>query len=215
MILFCLKPEAWPAAARYPSRFTVIPLVLDPANASKIDVDKTPGTLLITDRDIVMPGPLGGGETRYPITALTMYGVKFPEKDKTATFDADTVRHYAPRLAFFLGSLVTLGQIFGDVLWAAMMLFFVGPLITITASVGERSLLLPRRAAYRMAAALLIPLLLFNGFMHAAGYPISGALGGEGAWLTWFAAAAALGVWTGVMARHIYGQTRKAPPRQT
>jgi hypothetical protein len=93
-----------------------------------------------------------------------------------------------------------------------MMMFFISPLITLVASVGERSLLLPRRAAYRMAAALLIPLLIFNAVMQVAGYPISGAFGGEIGWLIWFGAAAGLAVWTGIMARNMFGPTRRRVP---
>jgi hypothetical protein len=272
MVLFCLKPESWPAAARYPSRFTLIPLilaiviaaaiigsadgvrftgnlekyaadfpaleinsdgilkykeprtepvrfkfsrgqiVLDPANTSKIDVSKTPNTYLITDRDFVVPGAFGT-DTHYPLSTLPTYGVPLPEKGKTDTFDANSLRNFAPRLGIALAFVVSLGQFIGDVLWAAMMMFFISPLITLVASVGDRSLILPRRAAYRMAAALLIPLIIFNAAMHLAGYPIADAFGGGGeiAWLIFFGAAAALAVWTGIMARHMFGPRRKLP----
>jgi hypothetical protein len=272
MVLFCLKPESWPAAARYPSRFTMIPLViaivlaavligasdgvrftrdldrysadlpalvinsdgvlkykeprtepirfkftrgqvvLDPANVSKIDVSKTPNTYLITDRDIIAPG-LGGAETRYPLSTLPNYGIPLPEKGKTTTFDASALRSDAPGMGVGLGFVVFLSQIIADTLWSAMMMFFISPLITLVASVGTRSLLLPRRASYRMAAALLIPLIIFNAVMHLAGYPISDAFGGGGevAWLIFFAAAAALAAWTGMMAKQMYGPRRKVP----
>jgi hypothetical protein len=272
LALFCLKPESWPAAARYPSRFTFIPLilaivlsaaiigaadgvrfarnlsqyaaalpaleinsdgilkykeprtepvrfkfsrgqiVLDPANTSNIDVSKTPNTYLITDRDFVVPGAFGT-ETHYPLSTLPSYGIPLPEKGKTATFDAASLRNVAPGFGIGLAFVVALGQCIGDLLWAAMMMFFVSPLITLVASVGDRSLILPRRAAYRMAAALLIPLIIFNAAMHLAGYPIADAFGGGGeiAWLIFFGAAAALAVWTGIMARHMFGPRRRLP----
>ena len=50
-------------------------------------------------------------------------------------------------------------------------------------------LILPRRAAYRMAAGLLVPLVLLDAVLNALGHPVAGLLGGQGAIIFWFLAA--------------------------
>jgi hypothetical protein len=274
IILYCLKPEAWPAAARYPSKYTIIPLILaivlaavaigsadairmhrsleslatslppveinsdhvlkfqgdrtepvrhnfprfrlviDPAAKSGIDISQTPGVVMVTDRDIVTG--VNRSESRLPLSWWILRVWDTPEAGKTTVVDGPALQRATLKLAFIIGSGSALLQLLRDGLWVALMLFFVAPLITLVASLGEPSVLLPRRATYRMAAAILIPLIFFNGIMDVAGYPISDPFGAEVAWLICSGAAAALGVWTGIMAKRIYGATRKRPtPRDS
>ncbi len=65
-------------------------------------------------------------------------------------------------------------------------------------------LILPRRASYRVAAAVLVPLVMFDGILHAVGHPVNSLLGVEWTSLFWFVAAAGLAVWAGIMARVMY-----------
>jgi hypothetical protein len=131
------------------------------------------------------------------------------------TVDGASIRTLAPQLGIVYGLMAAMTQVIADVLWAAVIMFFLSPLITLVASMGERSLLLPRRAAYRMAAALLVPLILFNALMTAIGYSILTTMGGDFGLLFWFLGASGMAVWTGVMARRMYGSTKRHSPRQS
>ena len=100
-----------------------------------------------------------------------------------------------------------------DLLLTVMLLFFLGPLITLTASIGEQRLLLPKRAAYRIAIAIMVPLMVLGGTLDASGYSPMITLGLYGALLFWFLAGCGLGIWSGIMARRMFGPTRRGVPR--
>jgi hypothetical protein len=115
---------------------------------------------------------------------------------------------------FFM--VLAIGAVNG--IWAFLMMILICPLVLLGAAgpkIGEgpdRRLILPRRAAYRMAAAVLVPLIVFGGAMQAAGKPVAALLGFEGSTLFWFFAAAALALWSGLLAKRLYAPTQ-APRR--
>jgi hypothetical protein len=117
-----------------------------------------------------------------------------------------------------LGVILFTGVI--NSMWAILMMLLICPLVLLGAAgpkIGEgpdRRLILPRRAAYRMSAAVLVPLIVFGGALHAMGKPVVALLGFEAATLFWFFSAAALALWTGFLAKRLYAPTQ-APRRAT
>ena len=106
-----------------------------------------------------------------------------------------------------------IGKFAAEALWITVMLFLLRPAIMIGAAIGERRLIMPRRALYRIGAALLVPVVLFAGVMQAAGYSAASVMGGENALIVWYFACALMSVWAGHMAQQMY--TPKAQrPRQ-
>ena len=94
--------------------------------------------------------------------ALCQHAVSGVIPRKGQTIDSALIRQGAVGTGILAGLSGECSRSLADVLWAATMLFFLTPLITLAASTGERSLLLPSRATYRMAAALLVPLVVLG-----------------------------------------------------
>ena len=95
-------------------------------------------------------------------------------------------------------------KLLGETLWAALTIFLISPMVSIGAATGGRRLLIPRRVSHRIAAAVVVPLIVFGGIMQGFGYPLSEAMGLEPAMIAWFLAASAMAAWAGVLARRMY-----------
>ncbi len=110
------------------------------------------------------------------------------------------------RVPMFVGvaGLTFVWRLFAESLWIALTMYLVAPLVVIGAAAGGRSLMIPRRVAYRIAGAVLVPLVIFSGVLQAIGYSASAALSDEGALILWCVAAGAMAAWAGVMARRMY-----------
>jgi uncharacterized membrane protein len=100
--------------------------------------------------------------------------------------------------------LTFLIKIFTESLWVAAMMFLIFPAVTIGAAVGSPRLFIPRRAAYRIAAAVLVPLILLSDLTTSAGFSVAGVVGGENSLIFWFFAAGALAFWAGHMAKAMF-----------
>jgi hypothetical protein len=188
-------------------------LIIDPSDKTSLDAVSVSGAYLITSHDVQWRA--GETEMRLPLTYLVRLAQSIgwvPEGAASGTIDGPTIHNAAVALGILAGVVVALIQFSADIFIGAMLLFFLGPLIALTASVGESSLLLPKRAAYRMGLAVLVPLVVLGGALHAAGYPVTATLGGNGALMFWSLAGCAMGVWTGVMARQMFGPPRRPAP---
>jgi len=106
----------------------------------------------------------------------------------------------------------------GDALWALMIMVLLSPLVMVIAGArreaedGTRSkfIVLPRRAAVRMVAALTVPIILASAALRAAGYATTYSLGVFASAILWLVIASALAVWTAILARRIFGSLRPA-----
>jgi hypothetical protein len=291
-IMLCLRPETWAEVARYPTRFTVIPLVVAvilagavvgfsesagllsnlqsfaasydaryPAleltsdgvlharadlsspvrfenssgtGAGAVLIDPTGKTvpesiksnvIFVTDKEILFI--MADGEkpiSRMPLSKIFKWPLSAvftpPSAGQPAIINGSTMKAFlddkgASRAAL-LGFCLTLLLSVGNALWAAFMMFLVSPLIMLAAAGGikagdgpDRRLLLPRRAVYRMAGAILVPLLMLGAGLQATGHPVMLLLGPQGGTLFWFFSTSALALWTGVMARKMYGPKEK------
>jgi len=115
----------------------------------------------------------------------------------------------------FLGLCWAGLQALAEAAWVAAILFLMSPVVMLAAAgapghavAPSRALLLPRRVALRMVAGFLLPLVLLDGILRAAGHPIADVLGWNGSMFFWFIAALALSIWTGLMAKRMYGAKR-------
>ena len=94
------------------------------------------------------------------------------------------------------------------------MIFLLSPMVILAAagprpdSGPDKRLILPRRAACRIVAGLLVPLVLASAGMRAAGHPLSASLH-QFAFFFWMLAAAAMAIWAGVLAKKMYAPAKK------
>ncbi|MCL2648204.1 MAG: DUF1189 domain-containing protein [Phycisphaerales bacterium] len=178
-------------------------IVIDPTGKTHPESIKTPTILLTNKEAIICRG--NGEEMRLP---QWLKLPPSPEDKQDLPITGQSIRTLSTGMGTLTGLMIGLTLAIGNVIWAAVTMFLLCPLLIVVASAGDRGLLMPRRVAYRMIAALMVPLVLFSGIMHAAGYSILSTLGGlDPALLFWFFTTAALAVWTGFMAKKIY-----APP---
>ena len=193
-------------------------VLIDPTGKTVPESIKSP-TILVTDKEIAVV--TGNGDAPVSHRALAKLFVPPPAGQTqiiNGTTMKDFLKDYGSATGLLFGFTVALFLALGNALWAAFMMFLISPLIMLAAAGGiktgdgpDRRLLLPRRAAYRMAAATLVPLLMLGAGLQATGHPVMLLLGPQGGTLFWFFSASALGIWTGFMARKMYGpqETRR------
>ena len=268
-LLLCLKPEAWPAAAKYPLWVTLMPLVLaivigagifaaamshdrmkdfetfaasydahypeidldsegvvsvkdaarqplefgnadsrvivDTSGKTSLETIKDSNVMLITSRQIFRRY---GDHDFDPITIKESAARLLPEKGSSIQMNGTTLQGFLTENhaeMFSTVAALTFGvKLVTESLWAAMTMFLIFPAVTIGAAVGLPRLFIPRRAAYRIAAAVLIPLILLSDITSAAGYSVASVVGGQNSMIFWFFSAAALAFWAGHMAKAMF-----------
>jgi len=203
-------------AATQPVDFgsTDAPLLIDTTGKTNFDLIKGDNATLITDHLVYQrfkgatlpPGAIG---ERYP------WALFIPEKGQTTTIDTSHLLAFIAehRTTLKIVAAVIIGAIkfVGELLWVAITLFLVRPMIMVGAAYGKRPLIMPHRAAYRIGAALLVPVVVFGGIMQGLGYSAESIVGEQNAIIFWCFAAGALAVWSGVMARKMYGPKERGP----
>lgn len=217
-------------------------ILVDPTGKTAPDHIKSGPSFFISDRDLWIIGGNDSAPVRllslstlaFPTEkAYTLTPSSAPPPVATApavaaaapapvTINTQTLTHYihqnslATTILWTFFTTAFTGAV--NSIWAILIMVLICPLVLLAAAgprIGDapdRRLILPRRAAYRISAALLVPLIIFGGFMHAAGKPLFSILGFEGATLFWFFAAAALALWSGFLAKRMY--TPPAPARR-
>jgi hypothetical protein len=190
-------------------------IYVDPTGKTTADSINTP-SLFVNDKELALVGPAGPLFSFALPSVLQAYGVTLPDAQKTKTVSSETMVRYlddhaAPYIAA-ASVFVSLAQAIGETLWALLMLFMLRPLIILAAAgprvnpdAPDRRLILPRRVAYRMAAALLVPLVMLGALLRTIGHPVQDLLGPQGAMLFWLVAAGCLAAYTGLTARKMYG----------
>jgi hypothetical protein len=278
LLLLCLKPEAWPAAAKYPLWVTLLPLALAiligastfsvvtannamttfaafaksyDAHYPEIDLDSE-GVVSVKD-PARQPVEFSNGDSRIivdttgkssvdtikdsnfvlitshqifrrardhdfdPVTIKEGLARLLPEKGDLVRMNGNTLQSFISEnhadMIALVGGFTFLLKLLTESLWVAATMFLIFPAVTIGAAAGNPRLFIPRRAAYRIAAAVLVPLILLSDFTTAAGYSVSSVIGGENSLIFWFFAAAALAFWAGHMAKAMF--IPKQPQRRT
>ena len=124
--------------------------------------------------------------------------MQLPEKGKMKVVDGAAIGAFVRAkmpLIVVVAPLWALVQAVGEALWSGAVLFLMIPVVIMVASVTRREaaarmLILPRRAALRMVAGYLVPLVLAGGVLRAAGRSIGERWGGtwgccSGLWRRW------------------------------
>ena len=196
-------------------------VLVDPTGKTRVETIRSESVrVLVTDKELVSVAD--EGRTRWTLksflTPLLGPG-GLPPAGQTRTLDGKTMAQLIDDkvgIAAAMGVGAFIIEAAGEALWVAMMMILACPIIMLAAAgprlnpdAPDRRLLLPRRAAYRMAAGLLVPLVMLSAILRAIGHPIYESLGLQGAWFFWFFAAGALAVWTGLMAKRMYGRREK------
>jgi hypothetical protein len=202
------------AALPEPIRFQTV--VVDPTGKTSAATIKTPFTFLITDHQLLFVNFFSEG-VNYQENLSNIPNL-VPPAGQVKRIDGAMlsayVRSHVPSLLVFPVIAFSVARFIGEILWCALIMFLICPLVVlatagmrVNADGPDRRLLIPRRAAYRISAAVLVPIIAVDGALWAVNHPASGLLGGEGANLFWFFSAAALAVWSGFIARRMYAPT--------
>ncbi len=156
-----------------------------------------------------------------PFGALPPGLIHLPAQGQVKQIDGAAIQQFLwSRSPVFvmLGLLWGVAMALGEALWAAMVIVLLSPLIMMVASVrrenedGTRGkfVLLPRRAAVRMAAALTVPLTLASALLRGGGITPAMTMGPVASTMLWMVAAVALSIWTAIIARQMFGSLKPA-----
>jgi hypothetical protein len=180
-------------------------VVIDPTGHTTMDSASAP-EILINAHEVQERMP--GSPMVVPISKAPLIADLVPPAGQVKRIDGAAIRTLVAQRRM---SLLLLGwmagfitKLLGETLWALITIFLISPMVSIGAAVGGRRLLIPRRVAHRIAAAVVVPLIVFGGIMQGFGYPLGEAIGIEPAMIAWFLAASAMAAWAGVLARRMY-----------
>lgn len=190
-----------------------LPVWIDPTGKTTPESLKPPRVLINDEKIILLKDP--DHPLIFSIPELAQ-GLKIvlPAKDTFKPIDGTSLARFVEKLAPMLvlmgmGWAVVLMIV--DLLWSALMMFLFSPLVTIATAGArpemgpDRRLILPRRAAIRMVAGTLVPLVAANAVLHVLGHPVEAVMK-DFTLLFWFAVVSGMAVWTGFVARKMYGQ---------
>jgi hypothetical protein len=188
-------------------------LVVDPTG--KTDIDSLPsmlGTLV---------GPRNVSTDMFGVVRVSPISETFPEfmpkKGEVTVINGASILSLVDRwhrVIFAVVAITTfLFRLVAESLWIALTIYLISPMVIIGAVIGGRGLMIPRRVAYRIAGAVLVPLVIFSGMLQAVGYPASATLGDEGALILWCVAACVMAAYGGVLARQMFVPANRQEPR--
>jgi hypothetical protein len=193
------------------------PFIVDPAGKTSFESVKGDYATLISNGKVYQR-VMGMDLSPQPITSVLPYCLLVPPKGETRVIDG---AHISAGLAEYRTGLEILVMVttfaikaLAETIWIVVMLFLLRPAIMVGAMMGEKRLIMPKRALYRIAAALLVPVVMFAGITQAAGYSAASVVGAQNALILWYFACALMAVWAGHMAQQMYTpKTRR--PRQS
>jgi hypothetical protein len=204
-----------------PIRFNLhnSPVLVDPTGKITAQTVGMP-CLFVSDNQVSVVGSSGPMWAMPLQTLLQLYGVDLPPEGQTKTVSKESLLHFLDRQGLvYAGAgmvLAVLLRAVGETLWVLMMIFMLCPLIVIAAAgprddpdAPHRRLILPKRAAYRMAAGLLVPLTVLGALLRTIGHPVENLLGPDKTMLFWVVAATCLAAWTGLLAKKMYGRKER------
>jgi len=194
---------------RYPlgSRADGWLVLIDPSNTVKLGEEKSPLLILVTAEQFTMRIKFLGQESVTPLKKSPL-GALF--LDPLASYEIKSAslekfgREYLWAYLVIYSVLIFFGNFLSNSLWVLLVMFVVWPLILIVASSGKNGLPTPKYIAYRMAAAVAVPLVVLGGILETCGYMLTDVVGPDLTPLVWMLAAAGLGIWAGILAKGIF-----------
>ena len=203
-----------PTTQPFDLHFNETPFIVDPTGKMGFDLVKGDFATLITAGKVYQR-VMGVDIPSEPLAGVLPYCLLVPEKGQTTVVDGAHISAWLTDHRTGVGMLVMatvfLLKLLSESLWIFVMLFLLRPAIMIGAALGEKRLIMPRRALYRIGAALLIPVVMFAGITQAAGYSAASVVGGENALILWYFACALMAVWAGRMAQQMYTPKTQRP----
>jgi hypothetical protein len=190
-----------------------LPVWIDPTGKTAVESLKPPRVLISDQKIFLVKDPDHPLIFSIPDLARGL-NIVLPPRDAYKPIDGTSLARFVEKLAplvVLMGMGWAVILMIVDLLWSALMMFLFSPLVTIAAAgprpeTGpDRRLLLPRRAAIRMVAGSLVPLVAANAILHVLGHPVEAVLR-DFTLLFWFLVVAGMAVWTGLVARKMYGQ---------
>jgi hypothetical protein len=186
---------------------------IDPTGTTKPENVKSPG-YFVTNKEVVMTGDM----PNVHMTLADLFPV--PAEGQTDTLNGATLKAYlADHQGIFLicGLFLIAAHAMAQSLWVVLMLFILSPVVMIAAAglpsdsdSPRRRLLLPRRAAVRMVAALLVPIVMADSISRALDYGVADVVGIQWTMGVWLLVCAGLAIWTGIMAHRMYVPQQQA-----
>jgi hypothetical protein len=188
-----------------------MPVLIDPTGKTTPESIKSSG-FFITDKNAVVTSPDGPAFTLPLTTAVMFIEMRVPGPGTSKLINGaalqEAVTNRIPGV--ILSGVMTIFLLsLGEAAWAAFMIFLLSPMVILAAagprpeSGPDKRLILPRRAAARIVAGLLVPLVLANAALRASGHPLQGSLH-QFAFFFWILAAAAMAIWAGVLAKKMF-----------
>lgn len=210
------KLTALPAEGKEPVRVLVadMPFYMDPMlvvvdPTGKVSADSIPYTnaLVVNDSAVVFK-KLNRVSGRDQLNTQALADYRFPDGAINGTTLQAAVASHGSLIAGFAGSATFAYFFLKELLWAAAMTFLTAPLVMF----GAHHLTMPKRVAYRIAAAVQIPLIVLAATLHLAGVGPARLMPGDWAVVLWGVATAALAFWAGMLANSVYA-VKQAPRR--
>jgi len=203
--------------------FNGTPFVVDTTGKTSFEAVKGDTATLIT-KDKVYQRVMGQALPEQNLRDAYLYSVPMPgsvfvpsKGEAETVIDGAHIAGWVAEHRTALGTAVViaafLAKFLAESIWVAVMAFLLRPTIMIGAAIGERRLVMPKRALYRIAAALLVPVVVFAGVMQAFGYSMGALVGPENGLILWYFACAAMGLWAGHLAQQMYMPPKSQGPR--
>ena len=173
-------------------------LVIDPTGQTKPEDLKEQGGVLISQTTVyqcmfgqVTPIPL----KEFPIFADLPDGTRID-----GAFLRREVQTSGRGYAAIFGIMFCTVSVIANTIWSALMIFAAAPVVVIAAA----GLRLRYRTAYRVVAAVLVPLVLLGALLIALGLNPAQTMRPEFVPIFWFAATLILAVWAGILAGRMF-----------
>lgn len=183
----------------------VLPKFQQPGQTLVIEPD--PANLIVLTTETPFFGEKQSWQNTYSLNTMQSFMSQLFGASNNWTIDSAHLTYVAQQYGWLIVSgvgVISFAFLLGaELLWALIIAFLVCPLVM----VGAPELHLPRRVAYRVALAVTVPLMIFDGALKLAGFSPVSVFGGEYTPVFWFIMAAVLAFWAGHLANQQFHLT--------
>lgn len=181
-----------------------VQVVIDPTGKTTTQGLGGERGILIDQKALMVRGNGEGYESSMPLAEVEELAKGFGWSGGEFKINSATLRQsldaHGGALAWGVGLGAGFMEVLGSSLWAVVTAFLVIPVVQLVAY----RLAMPRRIAFRVGLAVIVPLIVLDGTLKITGFSVARALTGEWVLMFWFACAAALAGWAGWLANAEY-----------